>query len=811
MIFLSVLILSTVLEPSTAPPSHFQKYIEPAVQSFIDSAIYFGGGAVFGSVALVCGTGWALCRPLPEAKKIGDECLLASEILGTAALHSFSQGLKKVPLFSCFFKKTPSSYSAWESNKKMLSQVPAFSYEDKKLLHFLQARWLAKTTGCYPFFPDWMCPAFGISLQVHPETTNSYARDPATKMSDTYKNRLDTWKKSLPQPYDFPLILTHPADISSYLPQDSPLLIVDVTSMLPGETADPKEWLSAWHTCENQLSNYYHEQKIDINNVVCMQRVMQKDIGGIRLLPFSFTPQENTEKHYQFLLEWISRFGLSANRVELDRLFPACDILSLENASSQPKHLMPKETWVSCLTSLDERWQSNHPQKTLMFKGTLQVLKDLCTTLSEEQWNKLMNTKAHSVAAELYFTNIRDTIEHLIKKEKKMSFHQMTTHLEKIHADLSSLLEIFNPFTLGDFRSAFQRHLTSIPKNLQPLTQYGIHSSSMTSFAGIFKALHKTLGRPPRVLYGDNIYFECQMAIERVSKAVPILEANAQDWKDVDLILAQFNPTVKRISFKVTEYQATEYHTEEISDFLHKALEGREGRPLSIAIDGTLDFSNSARIRNLLAEFEKEIERGDLNFICYRSGLKFDLFGMDNYCGAPFYMIHNSDEKWTHFDSLMHDPVLATDRLSLNWFCLAYQNAASYLEEYRKQIFTNTRAVLNRIPGQLFDPDNPRYRVIPMSPDADPSFIDIKIFEPLHATRGGLLVASFLTLKCIQAGHPLLYRPGIAFYHPNLAVLYGDTSTTVRLTVGLDPAQIDVILKCMEKLSTLNGSLVDIQ
>ncbi|MFS8563673.1 MAG: hypothetical protein LVR00_04875 [Rhabdochlamydiaceae bacterium] len=692
----------------------------------------------------------------------------------------------------------------------MLSQVPAFSPEDKKLLNFLQARWLAKTTGCYPFFPNWMCPAFGISLQVHPETTNSYARDPSTKMSDTYKNRLDTWKKSLPQPYGFPLILTHPTDISSYLPKKNAPLIVDVTSILPGETADPKEWLSAWHNCENQLSQYYHEQKIDINNVICIQKVMQKDIGGIRLLPFSSNPQENTEKHYQFLLEWISRFGLAANRVELDRLFPPCDTLSLENNPSRQKQLMSKETCISCLNSLDERWQSNHPQKTLMFKGTLQVLKDLCNAISDEEWNKVMKKEAHSVAAQLYLTNIRDTTEYLVKKEKKMPFHQMTNHLEKIHADLSSLLEIFNPFTLSDFTNAFHKHLTSIPKNLQPLTHCSIHSSSMTSFAGIFKALQNTLGRPPHVLYGNNIYFECGMIIERISKAVPILQATEQDWKDVDLILAQFNPTVKRISFKVTEYQATEYHTEKISDFLHKALEGREGRPLSIAIDGTLDFSNSIRIGSLLAEFEKEIERGDLNVICYRSGLKFDLFGMDNYCGAPFYMIHNSDEKWTHFDSLIHDPVLATDQLSLNWFCLAYQNAASYLEEYRKQIFSNTRTILNRTPTQLFHPNNPRYRVIPISPNADPSFIDIKIFEPLHALRGGLLVASLLTLKCMQAGYPLLYRPGIAFYHPNLAVLYGDTSTTVRLTVGLDPAQIDVILECLERLNTLNGSFADI-
>jgi hypothetical protein len=97
-------------------------------------------------------------------------------------------------------------------------------------------------------------------------------------------------------------------------------------------------------------------------------------------------------------------------------------------------------------------------------------------------------------------------------------------------------------------------------------------------------------------------------------------------------------------------------------------------------------------VGKLLEEFRKEIRSGALNIICYRSGLKFDLFGMDNYAGAPLFMIHNGDEKWRAFDLLLTDPALQTDRLSLNWFCLAYLYTGKELEEYRNQIFANTRA-----------------------------------------------------------------------------------------------------------------------
>jgi hypothetical protein len=351
-----------------------------------------------------------------------------------------------------------------------------------------------------------------------------------------------------------------------------------------------------------------------------------------------------------------------------------------------------------------------------------------------------------------------------------------------------------------DFPAIFRSHITSIPKNLQPLASYGIHSSGMTSLAGIFKAVEKSLGRPPRILFGENTYFECIQVAERISNASSIPDASEQDWKEVDLILAQFNPVLKRVTL-----EATGYRVEKVAEALEKALNAKKGAPLCLVLDCTLDYSNSPRVAELIAAFQKEIERGALNIICYRSGHKFDLFGMDNYCGAPFFMIH-SKEGWSSFDSLTTDPALQTDRLSLNWFCLAYQHAAPYLEQYRKQIFDNTRAVLNRIPPRLLSNKNLSYRVIPAEADADLALLDIKVFGPLHALRGGVFVAIFLAVKCMEAGHPLLYRPSLGFYHPNLAMIFHDTCTTIRLTLGLDPAQVDVIVNCFEMIDALNGA-----
>ena len=789
---------------------------ESGVHSIIDPAIYLGAGVFFGCATFLTAVGGAIGYLFPWTSTIGSESLLASQILGIVTVQSLTQAVKKSPCLSFLCKQLPSSYSAWNLNKARLSQVPAVSNEDKELLSFLSQRWLAKITGCYPFLVNWLCPSFGISFQVHPETTNSYARDPSTKLFDTYKIKLEAWKRSLPHPYEFPLILTRPTNIGEYLPlylevashETTEEIAQKLAQIMPGSkypvTVDLTPVLnepSAWNHYKTAFLSSCHAHKLDVSQIICIHRVCQKEVGGIRLLPLEGSP----EKNYQFLFEWICRFGLSANRIELDRALSGGETASLEPPIERIGTLSSQEQWRARLNSIDKTWHSSHPQKSFLFKGTLQVLKDLCASTSPAQWEKNAQSPTLASITELCLTHIQTQLLHLAQAKEELSFHEFTSYMEQIHADLSSLLEVLSPFSILDFKEAFKRHLTSIPDTLQPLTQYGLHSSAMASLAGILKATTHTLGRLPRVLYGNNIYFEGAMILDRVTHATAINEATDQDWQDVDLILAQFNPTVKRISFKVTEYQTTEYQLENVSAIIHKALQKRKNKPLSVALDGTLDFSNSKRIHQLLTKFQREIEKGDLNIICYRSGLKFDLFGMDNYCGAPFYMVHNYEAKWACFDSLLSDPVLQTDRLSLNWFALAYQQAGDYLESYREQIFTNTRAILNKVPQQLFDANNPRYRIIPVQAGVDPSFIDIKVFGPMHKLRGEFLVAMFLTIKCMQAGHPLLYRPGIGFYHPNLAVLYGTDCTTIRLTVGLDPAQVDVVVQCLKKISTLNG------
>ncbi len=813
---------------------------ETVLRQISEKTFYYYLGTALESVSLFSRLGGAVCYISPWAPTIGNECLLLSHLCHRAAERVFAQMFKESPSFA----KIPLSQKSWYLNQKVLSQIPAHSQDEKQLLHFLEKRWLSKATGFFSSVIDWICPCFGISIQVHPDTTSCYARDPSIKFSQTYKNRVEDWKQFLPHPQEFPLILTRPFDVRHFLPScieiptnekvsqtveklasilktiDAQIkdhsnanfpseevklisersVIIDLSQIL-SVSAKQEEWLKSWKAYSQQFSQACKERNLDFNRILCIQKMQRGSIGGIRLLPLGGIATDTSEQHYQFLLKWISKFGISANQIELDRW-------TLSSNTSESKHLplsietQSKDTFLSYLNSFEQNWKSKNPQKTLMMKATLQVLAGLFDHISDEKWEEISNCPTRSSLVQLSFSRIKQQLHYLAKEKEETLFFDTVGHIEHIHADLSSLLEIFAPFSADDFPLIYQALNTSIPKKLKPLTSYALHASGMTSLGGILKAMETTLGTTPRVLYGENTYFECINAVHLVSKASPIQEATEQDWKEVDLIIAQYNPVLKRIDMQVTDYKV-----ERVEEFLHKSFIDRK-KPLTIALDCTFDFIDSTRVGRLLEEFHKEIQKGLLNVICYRSGLKFDLFGMDNYSGAPLTMIHNQDSHWSVFDSLLNDPALQTDRLSLNWFCLAYNSAAPELELYRKQIFDNTRAFLSKVPSRLLNDKKAHYRIIPVEKGADPAFIDIKVSGPFHQIRSATLVGGSLFIKCMEGGHPIFYRPSLGFYHANFTMLFSKDCSTIRLTLGLDPDQIELLVKCFETIDALNGSIL---
>ena len=745
-------------------------------------------GSSLAAISFLAKAAWIVSFVLPPASSALGETALLSEISGSAA--------KRFLLQPAAFRESVSPYASWERNQAFLAQVPLATEEDLQLVEFLERRWLAKSSGFFPMEIGSICPSFGLNVQVHPGTTNSYARDPASKISKAYEERVESWKKSLPHPADFPLVLTRPADLRSRLPsyleyanarqcvefaKKNGRAVVDFTRAIVA--SEPEAWLAVWKPLRKGLLAAARERGVEPGSIVCIQTLRQGETGGIRILPL--TTEDPRPAHV--LLDWISCFGLAANQVEIDRFPPS---LQKRLSSTQPIQGCPIEEFSSYLEAF--ACDSFLPRKAILAEGTVRLLKGWVASVDSE---RLERVEARSAILRYSLERIRNELEQL---KADGAFFKDASHIEEIHAHLSAILEIASPFNVGDFPAIYQRLLLSVPQRLKSLTFCALHSPGMASAGGILHAAAKALGRKPRVLYGENTYFECIKAVELMASPQPALNASENELREADLLIAQFNPVWKR-----TDLRSEGYRAEDVAGLLKRCLEAKRGESLTLALDCTLDYIDSPRVGQLLEEFQEEIQRGALNVVCYRSGLKFDLFGMDNYSGAPFFMIHSVDSKWTPFDELLTDPALLSDRLSANWFCLAYSFAAPQLELYRRQIFENTRALLKEVPKTLHASSG-AYRVIPVDERADPSFIDMHIYGPFHAARAAAIAASLFYFRCMEKGHPIFYRRSLGFYHLNFGLLFGEGSSTIRLTLGLDPEEVGVLADCFRAIDVLS-------
>ncbi len=801
---------------------YFPVFLDPKIGKNLaltrkDQALYISAALALKTLSFLSKGGEFIVHHSANGTQRENELHLLTEICDTAAGIVFAPKKKN----HAPSKKISSEHRSWYKNQFHLVQIPVLSDEDEKLLKFLERRWLAKSTGFYSSIAHWVCPLFGIDLQVHPESCSSYARAPNIKESITYKKDVENWKKNWEYPKSFPLILTRPSSLHEYLSsyyllkkEDSldkleeyiaqnicnpSKIIVDLTSRLPIERKENhKNWLSSLYAIEDSITKIAQKYQLSANRFIFIHQIQKDDLGGICILPIRKQSQKQMVTDYEYLLRWVSSFGLSSNRIELDRAFPT----SLEwhrpsNAYPLVKRMVAKEQLIDEFRYFEQSWMCSHPQKKIMVLGTLKALQGFIDQISEKKWEEILLSPTRCSIASLSFQNIIDELHSLTEEKDSTLFFQTACHVEQIHANLSSLLEVFNLYNEKDFPPIFAKSLTAIPGGLKPLTSYTLHASGMNSLAGIFNACKHFTHEPIRMIYGENTYYETIHAAEAVGQAVSVEEAKTQDWEKVDLLIAQFNPVLKR-----TDHPVLLYQVEPIHEMIRKSLVSRE-KPLVVAIDATLDYINSFHLEKLLTEFEKEIKEGRVLILCYKSGLKFDLFGMDNYCGAPFFMIHSKDTHWDPFKRLLNDPVLLTDSLSINWFCLAYEYCTDYLELYRAQIFQNTRELIEKLPYRLLS-SRSTYRVVPVKGDVDTSFIDIKVSGSFHKKKAAALVGGLLYLSCMQNGHPVFYRISLGFYHPNFTMIFGPDCSTIRLTLGLDPAQIDVIVRSLEKIDTLN-------
>lgn len=429
------------------------------------------------------------------------------------------------------------------------------------------------------------------------------------------------------------------------------------------------------------------------------------------------------------------------------------------------------------------------PQVAILGKATVDIFEGLLKEIPEERWQEL---NANPDTRMLLQQSLFRAMQHMAAAENNMDhFNQFAQGIELIQSEIATILALTSPFKEGDFQEIYTDKLDVVPQQFRDYVKAGVAKSAMNTFIGV-NAVVKQMNPALERVHGDGTYFEEVAFLGQNRSTREVMENNSVS--SVDLYVGEFNHNID-IHLSTDNYRAGNINNE-IRQIL---TDKRDTKHLTVAVDVTIDFFNSPHVKELLEEFSKEIEEGKLNFVFFRSGQKFDMLGMDNYYGGPFWIINNGGGQWSGFDRLTTSNTYKTDPLSMQWFCLANKYASKSLDDYRGQIFHNARSILNEVPADLKTGGKfaGQVRISTVDEGMQPSFVDIKVLD----RKCGTIVDNMkqaLAARFAAEGVKMHQRSSFGFYHANWNVIpafHDDNGVrNVRINPGLNPEENRIIL-----------------
>ncbi|WP_068467984.1 gamma-glutamyl-gamma-aminobutyrate hydrolase family protein [Candidatus Protochlamydia phocaeensis] len=538
------------------------------------------------------------------------------------------------------------------------------------------------------------------------------------------------------------------------------------------------------------------------NNITTISRVqVEENLGGIKVLPvFSKLNKSALESKYSHFIDFIGHTGLALGAINMRRYAMNAHELRPDiqyavrgdNALYFPKKTDLIETELA--KRLTQKFASSdlmkeQPQIAILGHSTMQLLNGLMHKISEEKWNALNENPA---TRKIVQTTLYQIKEHLANAELQTNdFAKFAQYIELAHAEMAALLELARPYQAEDFPKIYQEQLKPIvPEGLQSSVKAGLGKTAVNLFAGMNAAL---MQQDPNVTrcYSKGLYYEQALVMGNNYKFDEMIDDPSVT--KVDFYACQTNPNIE------IDTDHHHYAHIDIASDVRKIMKKNEQsgtQHLTVAVDCTIDYLHSPQIKELLAQFEQEIKDGKLNFVFFHSGQKFDMLGMDNYFGSPFYMVNNGSAHWQPFNGLLENKVHQTDPLSQQWFCLSNEFAPTTVDTYRKQIFENTREIMKNLPKALIPngTSSQKVRVSTFDEETEPCFIDLKIVGFGHQVRAFSMI-NYFYIKCDEYGIKAFRRPSFGFYHPNITLIAGeDGSTSLRINPGLDPKENAAIL-----------------
>jgi hypothetical protein len=428
--------------------------------------------------------------------------------------------------------------------------------------------------------------------------------------------------------------------------------------------------------------------------------------------------------------------------------------------------------------------------------ATTDILEGLMKDIPITTWHEL---NANPATRMILQQSLLRLFNHLADAENhQRDFVRFSEAIELAHCEMTTLLTLATPYASDAFAIKYAENVRPIvPAELRPHVKAGAAKSAMNAFAGINAAIYAKNPKSLRVC-ATTAYFE----ESRFIKECTMQRVREDSSAKVDLYVGEFNHNIQH-SATWDSYSAGTV----MADVEELLATGKAVDHMTIAIDCTIDYGNSARVKMLLEHFSEQIKSGQLNFVFFRSGQKFDMLGMDNYYGAPFWMVNNGDSKlWGEFDRLINKKTYQTDPLTNQWLALIQTHAPGAVDAYKHQYFTQSRAILDQVPPEI--KPHGKYsevvRVSAVEPEVDTTFIDIKVFPDNIVSSYDL--QQLFVQKALEAGVRVHNRGSFGFYHPNWGVLPTPKEgrfESIRINPGLDPKDNEFIIKFLQEIPSM--------
>lgn len=509
-----------------------------------------------------------------------------------------------------------------------------------------------------------------------------------------------------------------------------------------------------------------------------------------------------------FLTSTGTRIGAVNARRQIPTLLPFFEFYNLDNASDvqyQPSGMnvliFPKrEDFVrtEVFRKLKTYTDPNNPSFAILGLATANLIEGLLQDISPEKWDLLnRDLDSRMILQQTLFrlqSHLANAVHH------RDDFVLFTQSLELAHCEIAALLTLACPYEKSTFPTIFcewVRTTAMVPPEFRTFVTAGLCKTAMNAFAGICWASHE-MNPGCQVVTGDNPYFE---EGEGAFPGTCPMKKAMGDPRKVGLYVGQF---YRNIQHTMTwENYPADRVIEDVEELLRS---GKAAEHMTVAIDVTIDYSDSVKVHRLLERFSQEIREGRLNFVFFRSGQKFDMLGMDNYYGAPFWCVNNGKPGWNVFAELSKREAFQTDDLTNQWFCLLWRRAPHAVDAYKHQYFLNADALSDAVPPEI----RPRgkyasmLRINTFDRGVIHPFIDIKLFPKSGLMRIGLKIM-FLE-KAASHNTRATMRGSFGFYNPNfisIPSLNDHEYTSMRINPGLNPKDNEFIIEFFHDLVEL--------